>query len=103
MPNWRTKKYHFDIFEVTCKTPLLFNIYYSDPSDPKTENLDKDDITILSLKPEDIEILTFKLKTEGDFIYIFNIVKANDLSPKVPNILISFNQDNYMHITKYKI
>ena len=46
-------------------------------SDPKTENLDKDDITIL--------------------------LKTNDLSPKVPNIaniVISFNQDNYMHITK---
>ena len=24
------KKYHFDILEVTCKTPLLLNVYYSD-------------------------------------------------------------------------
>ena len=55
------------------------------------------------MKPEDTEILIFKPEIEGDFIYIFNIVKTNDLSPKVPNILISFNQDNYMHITKYKI
>ena len=65
------KKYHFDILEVTCKTPLLLNVYYSYPSDPKTENIDKDDITILSLKPEDIEILTFNPEIEGDLIYFF--------------------------------
>ena len=92
-------KYHFDILKVICKTPLLLNVYYTDPSSPKTENLDKDDITILSLKPEDTEILIFKPEIEGDFIYIFNIVKTIDLSPKGPNIVISFNQDDYMHIT----
>ena len=85
------------------KTPLLLNVYYTDPSAPKTENLDKDDITILSLKPEDTEILTFKPEIEGDYIYIFNVVKTNDLSPKGSNIFISFNQDDYMHITKYGI
>ena len=61
------KKYHFDILEVTCKTPLLLNVYYTDPSAPKTENLDKDDITILSLKPEDTEILIVKPEIAGDF------------------------------------
>ena len=49
-------------------------------------------ITILSLKPEDTEILTFKPKIEGDFIYIFNVVKTNDLSPKGPNIVMEFIQ-----------
>ena len=51
------------------------------------------------MKPEDTEILIFKPEIEGDFIYIFNIVKTIDLSPKGPNIVISFNQDDYMHIT----
>ena len=97
------KKYHFDILEIIYKTLLLLNIYYTNPSAPKTENLDKDNITILSLKPEDTEILTFKPEIEGDFIYIFKIVKTNDLSPKGPKIVISFNQDDYMHISKYKI
>ena len=97
------KNIHFDILEVTCKIPLLLNVYYIDPSAPKTENLDKDDITILLLKPEDTEILTFKPEIEGDFIYIFKVVKTNDLSPKGPKIVISFNQYDYMHISKYKI
>ena len=62
---------------LTFQKLLAKPLYYSDPSDPRTENIDKDDITIL--------------------------LKINDLSPKVPNIaniVISFNQDNYMHITK---
>ena len=50
------------------------------------------------MKPEDTKILTFKPEIDGDFIYIFNVVKTNDLSPKGPNIVISFNQDDYMHI-----
>ena len=47
------KKYHFHfgILELAYKIPLFLNVYYTDPSTPKTENLDKDDITILSLKP----------------------------------------------------
>ena len=44
------------------------------------------------MKPEDTEILTFKPKIEGDFIYIFNVVKTNDLSPKGPNIVMEFIQ-----------
>ena len=55
------------------------------------------------MKPEDTEILTFKPEIEGNFIYIFNVIKTNDLSPKGSNIIISFNQDDYMHITKYGI
>ena len=55
------------------------------------------------MKPEDTEILTFKTEIEGDFIYIFNVIKTNDLSPKGSNIIISFNQHDYMHITKYGI
>ena len=55
------------------------------------------------MKPEDTEILAFKPEIERDYIYIFNVVKTNDLSPKGPNNVISFNQDDYMHITKYGI
>ena len=55
------------------------------------------------MKPEDTEILIFKPEIEVDFIYIFNVVKTNDVLPKGPNIVISFNQDDYMHITKYGI
>ena len=96
-------KYHFDVIEITCKTPLLLNVYYTDPLAPKKEYLDKDDIRILSLKPGDNETLTFKPEIEGDFIYIFNVLKENDSSPKIPKILISFNRDDYMYITKYGI
>ena len=55
------------------------------------------------MKPEDTEILIFKPEIEGDFIYIFNDVKTNDLSSKGSNIVISFNQDYYIHINKYGI
>ena len=55
------------------------------------------------MKPEDTVILTFKPEIEGDFIYILNVIKTNDLSPKGPNIIISFNQGDYIHITKYGI
>ena len=51
MQNWRIKKYHFSILELAYKIRLFLNVYYTDPSAPKTENLDNDDITILSLKP----------------------------------------------------
>ena len=56
---------------LTCQKLLAKPLYYSDPSEPKTENLDKDDIIILSLTPEDIEILTFNPEIEGDLIYFF--------------------------------
>ena len=32
-------KYHIDVFEVTCKTPLLLNVYYTDESNPKKSGL----------------------------------------------------------------
>ena len=52
------------------------------------------------MKPGNIEILTFKPEIEGDFIYIFNVLKTNNLSP---NIMISFNDDDYLQINKYGI
>ena len=67
-------------------------LYPTDTSAPKAEHLGIDDITILSLKHEDTEILTFKPEIEGDYIYIFNVVKTNDLSPKGPNIVMEFIQ-----------
>ena len=79
------------------QNPFIIKCLLYHPSASKTENLDKDDITILSLIPEDTAILIFKPEIAGDFI------KTNDLSPKGSNIFISFNQDDYIHKRKYGI
>ena len=95
------KKYHFDVLEVTCKTPLLLNVYYTDPSAPKKEDLDKDDIIILTLKSRQIEPLTIKPEVEGDLIYEFNILRTDN--NKSPNILIEYKNDDYINIKQYGI
>ena len=96
------KEYHFDFLEITCKTPLLLNVYYTDPLAPKEEILDKGDVRILSLNPGNTETLIFKSEIEGDyFIYIFNVFRTNSNSS--PNIIITFDRNNYMKINKYGI
>ena len=91
---------HFDVLEITCKTPLLTNIYYTDPSSQKQYNLEKNDITILTLEPGPMETLTFMPGQEGEFIYSFNILRTNHLSP---NIMITFEEEENMKINEYGI
>ena len=84
-------KYHMDVLEVTCKTPLLLNVYYTDPIATKKTNLDQGDISIISLYPGTSETLTFKLGLDGEFIYSFNILNEES---KNPNILVKFEDDD---------
>ena len=90
--------YHFDIIEVTCKIPLLLNVYYTDPLAPKKEKIDKGDISIIELDENSSETLTFiKGIDEKEYIYNFNVLRINNLSP---NITIIFDEDIQMQITQ---
>ena len=91
------EKYHMDVIEVTCKTPLLLNVYYTDPIAPKKTNLDQGDISIISLSPGTSETLTFKLGLEGEFIYSFNILNEHNSNP---NILVKFEDDEELLCNK---
>ena len=82
-------KYHMDVLEVTCKIPLLLNVYYTDPYVTKKTNLDQGDISIITLAPGTSETLTFKLGLEGQFIFSFNVQRSNNL---VPNIVVVFEE-----------
>ena len=85
-------KYHIDVFEVTCNTPLLLNVYYTDEVNPKRANLQQGDISILTLNPNMKDTLYFIENLMGErFLYSFSIQrKYGD-----PDILIEFdNKDN---------
>ena len=58
-------EYPFDIIEVKYKLPLLLNLYYADPDDVKTKNLEVGVIVILSLPGNLRRRLTFKPE-QGD-------------------------------------
>ena len=90
------KKYHIDVLEVTCTTPLLLNVYYTDAAAPKKTNLDQGDISIISIPAGRSDSLSFKMGLTGEFIYSFTVLRENDLKPK---ILISFNEDEELKIT----
>ena len=91
------QKHYFDVLKITCKTPSLLNIYYTDPLNPKTSNLVKDDISIISLAPGTSETLTFKEISKGDYIFTFNVLSSYNLQP---NIKITFTEDDYMEINQ---
>ena len=84
-------KYHIDVLEVTCKIPLLLNIYYTDPAATKKTNLDQGDISIITLAPGTSETLTFKIGLDGEFIFSFNAQRENNLDP---NILVKFDDED---------
>ena len=84
------KKFHFDVIEVTCKLPLLLNLYYTNPDNPKVNNLDLGDISILSLPIGQSQTISFKSREEGPFVYSFNIYKENKQNP---NIEIIFEEE----------
>ena len=90
-------KYHMDVLEVTCKTPLLLNVYYTDPYVTKKTNLDQGDISIITLAPGTSETLTFKSGLEGEFIFSFNVQRSTNLEP---NIVVKFEEGDEMPITQ---
>ena len=90
------QKYHIDVLEITCKTPLLMNVYYTDPIAPKKTNLDQGDISVLTLAPGTSETITFKVGLTGEFIYSFNVLRSNDLAP---NIVVKFDEEDQMPIS----
>ena len=84
-------KYPFDIIEVKCKLPLLLNLYYANPNDVKTKNLEIGDIVILSLPGNSRRRLTFKPGQDGPFVYSFNIFQDYNVKP---NIEILFDDES---------
>ena len=84
-------KYHIDVFEVTCKTPLLLNVFYTDEANPKKYNLQQGDVSILKLGPNAKDSLTFIENLKGSrFFYSFTIHRTYG----APNILIEFDNAN---------
>ena len=66
-------KYHIDVLEVTCQTPLSLNIYYTVPYNPKKSNLEEGDISLIILPPGMAENFSFKGGLTGYFVYSFTI------------------------------
>ena len=91
------EKYHFDVIEVKCQLPLLLNLYYVDPDNPKESNLEIGDITILSLVNGEKKNLYFKTGEAGPFVYSFNVYKENNLNP---NIEITFEDESPLVATE---
>ena len=90
-------KYHIDVFEVTCKTPLLINVYYTDESNPKTSGLQQGDMTVLTLHPNTWQYLSFIENLSGNrFIYSFDV----DRNYGSPNILVDFDKKYSMKINE---
>ena len=90
-------RFHFDVIEVKCKLPLLLNLFYIDPTDIKTSNLEIGDITIISLEKGKEQVLSFKTGGKGPFVYSFTIMKPNNQNP---NIEIEFNTANIKSYNK---
>ena len=84
-------RYHIDVFEVTCKTPLLLNVYYTDEANPKKSNLQQGDVSILTLEPNAKDSLTFIENLKGSrFLYSFSVQRKYG----APDILIEFENKN---------
>ena len=85
--------FHFDIIEVKCNLPLLLNLYYVDPENPKLTNVEKGDIIIISLEIGQSKVFYFKAEDDGPFVYSFNVFKDNALKP---NIEIRFDEETIL-------
>ena len=90
-------KYHMDILEAICKTPLLLNVYYTNTITTKKTNLGQGDISIITLYPRASETLTFKLGLDNEFIYSFNILNTES---KNPNILVNLKMMTILNVSK---
>ena len=89
-------KFHIDVIEATCVIPTLLNVYYTDKENPKVQNLDQGDISIINLNPGESQKLLFKMGLKGEFIYSFNI----NCETNKPNILITFEDEDSLNIDK---
>ena len=87
--------YTFDILEVKCKLPLLLNLYYADPKDIKTEDLEVGDIVIFNLEGGRKKTLKFREELKGPFAYSFNVYNGYNVKP---NIKITFENDPYQDL-----
>ena len=76
-------KYPFDILEVKCKLPLLLNLYYADPNNIKTKEIEIGYIIIFSLKEGDKKTFEFKPEIKGPFAYSFNIYNRYNTKPNI--------------------
>ena len=86
-----------DILEVTCKLPLLLNLYYADPANIKTDNLVIGDIVIFNLDEGSQLTLNFKPEQKGPFTYSFNVFMGYNENP---NILINLDDELELEITE---
>jgi hypothetical protein len=91
-------KYHFDVIEVKCNLPLLLNLFYVDPENPKLTGLQTGDITIFSLEKGQQQQLLLQRTglTDRVFVYSFNILREMGN----PNIEISFNGNTPIHLSE---
>ena len=80
--------FHIDVFEVKCNTPLLLNIYYTDEANPKRTNLQQGDISILTLKPNKNDNLSF-IENLNSKIFLYSFTVHRNYGE--PNIYIEFN------------
>ena len=85
------KKHHIDVIEVTCKVPLLLNVYYTDPTVEKVSNLQEGDITIINLPLGKSQTLKFKPGLPEDLVYSFNVIYEGEASN--PLVLVKFEDD----------
>ena len=88
-------RFHFDVIQVTCNVPILLNLFYTDPENSKTTNLETGDITVLSLAKGEKKDLTFKMGEQGPFHYSFTVEKNSKIKPRLN---ITFNGKNPMDI-----
>ena len=89
-------RFHFDIIELSCNLPSLFNLYYTDPKNTKITNLEIGDISIFSLQVGEEKTLTFKSEAYAPFIYSF-IVEKHSMDPYIS---ITFDESDEMEIDK---
>ena len=90
-------KYHIDVFEVKCNTPLLLNIYYTDERNPHQSNLKQGDISILTMHPNSKSSLSFTGDLSGNmFLYSFNVHRRYG----APNIFIDYDGRDSQTITQ---
>ena len=89
------KKYHIDVFKVTCKSPLLLNIYYTESDDSQQKpSIEQGDVAIINLAPGVERSLALKDSLDGRFIYSFHVNRNYG----APDILIDFEQKKDMKI-----
>ena len=92
--------FHFDVIEVKCKLPVLLNLFYIDPNEVKTSNLELGDIVILSLAKGKEQSLTFLTGGTGPFVYSFNVLKENNEKPNIEILFYYSDKQDSLNITE---